>query len=753
MTKSLRSALCALVCLIAAAVALPAAASANVQVGSAGWLWGNPLPQGNTLHDIAFVPGTTTGYAVGDFGTIVKTTDAGVTWTGLPAGTFTNLTRVEVAADGSIIAGAGCVLRISTDGGVTFDRIAFTASEATCPHQVVAFSYQSKTNGYNLLDDGEVQRTTDGGQSFLSNTNGLPGTPGSPTGGNAKPLDITFLADGTTGLASTTDGHIYRTIDGAQTWTSVATVPFGVERILMLDANNGYAVGTGGGFLSTADGGKTWNPLTSGTGAALTGISCISLTSCVLSTDKGDTIALTTDGGATPVKQPHPPVEVNAAAWASPTQIVGVGSNGGTVVSSDGGLDYSPVGGTLKATSYNRLRAGGTDNTAYVVGPNGALAETTNGGKSWSEAKVTGGGNVIDVSFPTPNNGWALDATGALYTTANAGVSWKSIDTGTTAKPNAVYASSASHVMVVGPRGVRVSTNTGVDFTSDAAINLVPLTDVDAAGGAVVVYGPQLILESTNGGRSFISIHKPGKYHKFGKLMVNRLPVERVDFISSKVGFLLDGDGRVWSTHNQGKSWTELTATGTEDALGMAWSDSTHGYLTLDHFGAATAATKGFVLRTSDGGRTWHPQFVVADNIQEHGLAAGGSSDFILSQHSNLLYTTTGGDRGKPSTLTIKPSVSHLSKPETMTVSGTLSPASGFEQVVVSERPAGSTGWISHTAKVDSNGKFTTSWSTLRKGANLFVAQWQGDFRSDGAGTKTVVVSVVPKKKPKPKHK
>ena len=99
-------------------------------------------------------------------------------------------------------------------------------------------------NGYNLLDDGEVQHTIDGGQSFLSNTNGLPGTAGAPTGGNAKPLDITFLADGTTGFASTTDGHIYKTTDGAQTWTSVYTAPFGVERILFLDALHGYAVGT-----------------------------------------------------------------------------------------------------------------------------------------------------------------------------------------------------------------------------------------------------------------------------------------------------------------------------------------------------------------------------------------------------------------------------------------------------------------------------------------------------------------------------
>ena len=221
MTRSIRTAVSVIACLIVAGLALTATAFANVQVGSSGWQWGNPQPQGNTLHDVAFAPGSATGYAVGDFGTIIKTSDAGATWSGLPAGTFTNLIRVQTTADGSVIAGGGCVMRISSDGGATFSRIPFSASEVGCPHGVIAFSYSSKTAGYNLLDDGEVQHTTDGGQSFLSNTNGLPGTAGSPTGGNAKPLDITFMADGTTGFASATDGHIYRTTDSAQTWSVV----------------------------------------------------------------------------------------------------------------------------------------------------------------------------------------------------------------------------------------------------------------------------------------------------------------------------------------------------------------------------------------------------------------------------------------------------------------------------------------------------------------------------------------------------
>src|SRR6059058_6696214 len=83
----------ALACAAALLAALPALAPASVQVGSSGWQWGNPLPQGNTLRSISFAGGR--GYAAGDFGTLLRTDDGGATWIGLPAGTFQQLTLVQ----------------------------------------------------------------------------------------------------------------------------------------------------------------------------------------------------------------------------------------------------------------------------------------------------------------------------------------------------------------------------------------------------------------------------------------------------------------------------------------------------------------------------------------------------------------------------------------------------------------------------------------------------------------------------------
>jgi photosystem II stability/assembly factor-like uncharacterized protein len=44
-----------------------------------GWFWQNPNPQGNTLRDI-FAFDQNTAIAVGETGTIMKTTDGGKRW-------------------------------------------------------------------------------------------------------------------------------------------------------------------------------------------------------------------------------------------------------------------------------------------------------------------------------------------------------------------------------------------------------------------------------------------------------------------------------------------------------------------------------------------------------------------------------------------------------------------------------------------------------------------------------------------------
>ncbi|MEA2455421.1 MAG: hypothetical protein QOI45_1683, partial [Thermoleophilaceae bacterium] len=120
----------ALVVCLAAVLAVPSSAAAAVTTGGSGWLWANPVPQGNSLDELAFVGAR--GAAVGAEGTIVRTDDGGATWSAASSGTETGLTEVAMPDANTVYAGGGCVLRRSTDGGATFQRVAFAAKESKC---------------------------------------------------------------------------------------------------------------------------------------------------------------------------------------------------------------------------------------------------------------------------------------------------------------------------------------------------------------------------------------------------------------------------------------------------------------------------------------------------------------------------------------------------------------------------------------------------------------------------------------------
>jgi photosystem II stability/assembly factor-like uncharacterized protein len=68
-------------CLLSAAPS----AGAVVSTGHSGWGWADPSPQGETIADLTFAGDV--GYAVGGYGTLLRTVDGGASWTGLPSRT------------------------------------------------------------------------------------------------------------------------------------------------------------------------------------------------------------------------------------------------------------------------------------------------------------------------------------------------------------------------------------------------------------------------------------------------------------------------------------------------------------------------------------------------------------------------------------------------------------------------------------------------------------------------------------------
>ena len=86
------------------------------------WSWQNQLPQGNTLYSVKFISATV-GWAVGDLGTILKTTDGGTTWSSQKSGTTNNLRGIFFtdANNGTAVGWDGTILR-TTNGGTSWTK-------------------------------------------------------------------------------------------------------------------------------------------------------------------------------------------------------------------------------------------------------------------------------------------------------------------------------------------------------------------------------------------------------------------------------------------------------------------------------------------------------------------------------------------------------------------------------------------------------------------------------------------------------
>jgi photosystem II stability/assembly factor-like uncharacterized protein len=117
-------------------------------------------------------------------------------------------------------------------------------------------------------------------------------------------LHATHFVDAQTGWAVGSQGMIYHTSDGGQTWTPQNSgTAFDLNAVFFLDAATGWAVGRTGTVLHTTDGGVAWTPQDGGQPALFTDVHFADTNHGWISTHErlaaGTSIRVTTDGGAT----------------------------------------------------------------------------------------------------------------------------------------------------------------------------------------------------------------------------------------------------------------------------------------------------------------------------------------------------------------------------------------------------------------------------------------------------------------------
>ena len=519
--------------LLVCSLAVVPNAVAFVSTGDGGWYWQNPLPQGCRLLDVDFVDATR-GWAVGENGVILATSDGGATWAKQVSGTCFALLAVAFADP----------------------QHGWTAT-----HRPGNFEYWNS--------DGAIYATTDGGATWTQQGVGY----------HAED----FACIDALHVWAAAGDRILATNDGGATWSERWKGAF-LHAIAFADATHGWAVGEGGVIVATSDGGLTWTAQTSGTTERLKDVAFVDASHGWAVGDSG-TILATSDGGATWAVQTSGGRDLRAVAFTDASHGWAVAGQGNYVRTSDGGVTwtwrYFPHARDLEGVSFGDATHG------CMVGKTGVIDVTVDGGATWSRKSSGIFDTLVDVSFADASHGLAVGADGRIVTTADGGVTWTVRESGATSYLTGACCVDASRAWAVGFDGTIVhTTDGGATWTPQVSgvTNLEAVTFVNASRGWAVG-GGGLILATTDGGAHW-KRQTPGTGDYY---------LEDVCFIDASHGWAVGGHHIILATKNGGATWVQQSRSSypwnAYDSV--CFINASRGWVSSsDNTGAFLAATK-----------------------------------------------------------------------------------------------------------------------------------------------------------------
>ena len=314
---------------------------------------------GERLNDICFDSTGKIGWACGDVGVILKTTDGGEQWESFDLGIKVNLNGIHAVDENNVwIVGVGLALH-TTDGGENWDALKKAHFVLTQWEDVLFFD---ALHGWIVSQPGEtVLYTSDGGESwrkhdfglftfqkysdigFIDQINGWIATLGGVirTTNGGTDWQVILAEEGNyfygvhfinanIGWIVGANGRIYRSNDGGLHWSHQITgIQNELYAVYFKNQNVGWAVGQLGMILYTTNGGKDWH--------IVDGITTGDLCEIVfIDSDKGwivgdgETIVYTGDGGKNWRKKT---IETRLSLWHNVTaRIEGTGSSPGKYI-------------------------------------------------------------------------------------------------------------------------------------------------------------------------------------------------------------------------------------------------------------------------------------------------------------------------------------------------------------------------------------------------------------------------------------
>ena len=232
---------------------------------------------------------------------------------------------------------------------------------------------------------------------------------GGPATNDAKSLTAVHFFSEQLGLLGTDRGQILKTTDGGRTWRTRLQLPsrFGnrVTPFVFPSYGVGYAT-IGGRLVRTEDFGDSWHCLTSSSSR------CPAAPQCAAPPAGKD-------------------LDLSALAFRTPKDLVAVSQRYSLSASNDGGCSWRTIAkfGNDRAVWLRSVSFADADH-GWVVGDEGLVAATTDGGETWETQNPRVGANFRQVVFLDVDSGYLVGervnrSGSVLLSTVNAGADWQ----------------------------------------------------------------------------------------------------------------------------------------------------------------------------------------------------------------------------------------------------------------------------------------------------------------------------------------
>ena len=468
--------------------------------------------------------------------------------------------------------------------------------------------------------NGFLYRTADGGQSWSA--------VGTELNGSLWSID----AKGSLVIATGKGGRAYRSHDAGRTWVHDRVPNLGqtLRDVAILDDSTVVAVGSNlsqsGVIVRSADGGRSWSIYDPELLVAFRSVHFID-SQHGWATGTYGLLLKTSDGGVSWTRDTNSVLSgtpLNTVRFRSRSTGMIAGDNGRLFVTHDGGVSWEAH--PQRSNAMFQDGAWLDDSTVVVIGEHMQL-RSTDSGRTWTDMRF--GWRLFGSGFnENGTEGMAVGLGGEMFYTSNAGLRWTSrLQFGGGQRIYDIATLGDSQIVAVGYRGeVITSQDAGATWertsvrVDDAFSNLTRV-EYPSAGNTVALAEQGALFHSNSGGKEWS-----------GALVRTSRFLQDLDFGDETTGWAV-GNRLIVKTDDGGKSWRVDSTSVPELLWGVDAVTEDLVYVT---------GHGGLLYVSRDGGDSW-TKIANPYTVRFSLVVADGEGRITLGWNGGLVHTTDGG--------------------------------------------------------------------------------------------------------------